>query len=137
MLAVANWQGESPTTAEHYNTGLQWGAANLQQAPPSGFLHLQGFDLTLFASLVLKTFMYHISRGKGCREKAVLAYSKKHTRRLCLSTTEYLSQAEGESKPLCAFTTVNVLLFKMETSKTAPGTKKDKPGCLILVTVIS
>lgn len=82
--------------------------------------------------------MYHISRGKGRRrEKAILAYSKKHTRRLCLSTTEYLSQAVGESKPLCAFTTTNVLLFKMETSKTAPGKKKDKPGCLILVTVIS
>lgn len=62
--------------------------------------------------------MYHISWGKGrCREKAILAYSKRHTRRLCLSTTEYLSQAGGESKPLCAFTTKNMLLFKMETSK--------------------
>lgn len=133
MLAVANWQGESPTTANHYNTGVQWGAANLQQAPPSVFLHLQGFDPTPFASLALKTFMYHISRGKGrCREKAILAYSKRHTRGLCLSTTEYLSQAGGESKPLCAFTTKNVLLFKMETSKTARGENKDQLGSLIL-----
>lgn len=77
--------------------------------------------------------MYHISRGKGRRrEKAILAYSKRHTRGLCLSTTEYLSQAEGESKPLCAFTTENVLLFKMETSeKTARGEKKDKLPSLI------
>lgn len=133
MLAVANWQGDSPTTAKHYNTGVQWGKANLQQAPPSVFLHLQGFDPTPFASLALKTFMYHISRGKGrWREKAILAYSKRHTRGLCLSTTEYLSQAGGESKPLCAFTTTNVLLFKMETSKTAWGKKKDKLGSLIL-----
>lgn len=90
MLAVANWQEESPTTASHYNTGLQWGAVNAKQAPPSAFLHLQGFDPTPFASLALKTFMYHISRGKGrCREKAILAYSKRHTRGLCVSTTEY------------------------------------------------
>lgn len=122
MLAVANWQGQSPTTATHYNTGLQWGAANLQQAPPSVFLHLQGFDLSPFAFLALKTFMYHISCGKGRRrKKAILAYSKRQTRRLCLSTTEYLSQAEGESTPLCAFTTKNVLLFKMETSKNSVG----------------
>lgn len=66
------------------------GRSHAKQAPPSVFLHLQGFDLTPFASLALKTFMYHISRGKGrCREKAILAYSKRHTRGLCVSTTEY------------------------------------------------
>lgn len=76
MLAVANWQEESPTTANHYR--LQWGATIEKQAPPSVFLHLRYFDLTPFASLVLKTFMYRISQGKGrCREKAILAYSKK------------------------------------------------------------
>lgn len=64
--------------------------------------------------------MYRVSWGKGrCREKAILAYSKRLTRGLCVSTTEYLSQAEGGSKPLCAFTTTNASLFKMETSKTA------------------
>ena len=42
MLAVANWQEEPPTTAHHYNTGLQWGAASPHQAPPPVFLHLQG-----------------------------------------------------------------------------------------------
>lgn len=120
MLAVANWQEESPTTVNHSNTRLQWGAAIEKQAPPSVCLHLQGFDLTPFASLALKTFMYRISRGKGrCREKAILAYSKRHPRRLCVSTTEYLSQAEGGSKPLSAFTTKNMLLFKMKLSKTA------------------
>ena len=42
MLAVANWQEESPTTARHYNAGLQWGAAGPHQAPPPVFLHVQG-----------------------------------------------------------------------------------------------
>lgn len=101
--------------------------------PPSVCLHCQGFDPTPFTSLTLKTFMYHISRGRGrCREKAILAYSKRHTRRLCLSTTEYLSQAGGESKPLCACTTKNVLLFKIETSKnnTGRGHKLGSPDLL-------
>lgn len=134
-LAVANWQGELPITAPRYNTGLQWGAANVRQAPPSQFLHLRGFDLTPSAPLTLKTFMYHISRGKGRRrEKAILAYSKRHTRRLCLSTTEYLSQAGGKSKPLCAFTTKNVLLFKMETSKHSGGKQQRQAGISDLVT---
>lgn len=61
MLAEANWQEESPTTASHYNTGLQREVANVKQAPPCVFLHLQGFDLTPVASLALKTFMYHIT----------------------------------------------------------------------------
>lgn len=137
MLVVANWQEELPTTATHYNTGLQWGTANLQQAPPSVFLNLRGFDLIPFASLALKTFMYHISRGKGrCREKAILAYSKRHTRRLCLSTNEYLSQAGGKSKPLCAFTTKNVLLFKMEKTKNSEGEEERQAGIPDLVTCI-
>lgn len=81
--------------------------------------------------------MYHISRGKGRRrEKAILAYSKRHTRGLCLSTTEYLSQAEGESKPLCAFTTKNVLLFKMETSGNSAGREERQAAIPDLMTCI-
>lgn len=90
-----------------------------------------------FCFLPWKTFMYHISGGKGrCREKAILAYSKRHTRGLCLSTTEYLSQAGGKSKPLCAFTTKNMLLFKngynQKKKKQRGEEKKDESGSLIL-----
>lgn len=119
MLALANWQEESPTTATPLQKRTPKGRSQSAANPASCVLfYLRGFDLTPSASITLKTFMYHISRGKRRRrEKAILAYSKRHTRGLCLSTSEYLSQAGGESKPLCAFTTKNVALFKMETSK--------------------
>lgn len=115
MFAVANWQRETPTTATHCNTEPQRGVAHAQHVSPSRFFTCRAWPPRLDPSVssALKTCMDCISRGKGrCREKAILAYSKRHTRGLCLSNTEHLSQAGGESEPLCAFTTKNALLFK-------------------------